>query len=124
MWSRTFAAVLALSACGGPEEEAVSQSEIVSPSDRVIIWQQNIEGMKAGRVAARHLTDAMLAHPFPPDIVIMQEAWQRVLCGDYRADAPIDNFRDSLRDAKGLAFTCSDGGRPRVGSVLHRLGTI
>ena len=72
--------------------------------------------MKAGRVRARFLTDAMLAHPFAPDIVIMQEAWQRALCGDYtnpaaESDPSLYNFRDSRRDGNGLAFTCTGGSR-------------
>ncbi len=125
---RASIACLLLLACGPAAEEATSESEVQpSPSDRVIIWQQNIEGMKAGAVRAHFLTDAMQAFPFAPDIVIMEEAWQRVLCGDYtdpaaETDPTLYNFRDSLRDQNGLSYTCTGGSKPRLGSVLYRLG--
>src|SRR5262245_42004846 len=125
---RALVCSLILMACGAAPDEAITESEVApSPSDRVIIWQQNLEGMKAGAVRAHFLTDAMQAFPFAPDIVIMEEAWQRVLCGDYtnpaaETDPTLYNFRDSLRDQNGLSYTCTGGSKPLLGSVLYRLG--
>jgi len=131
---------LVLCSCGvsAPEEqaavEAVEDGEdltevlqelaVRSPADRVIVWQQNIEAMKAARVPAYRLTNAMLSWQYRPDIVVMQEAWQKVLCGTYRSDdkdADTLNWRESPR-ANGLATGCRHGRPPQPGSVLRQLG--
>lgn len=99
-----------------------------SPTDRVIVWQQNIEAMKAAQVKPSLMTTAMLGYTYRPDIVLMQEAWQRVLCGDYMDPPAVptpdsENWRGSLADARGLARTCRNGRAPAAGSLLHQLGT-
>jgi hypothetical protein len=129
-----FLLTLLLLACGpqGEDElvddEAQIEQELgaTSPSGRVIVWQQNIEAMKAAKVPAKLLTNAMLQWTFKPDIVVMQEAWQRVLCGDYlheTEDPSLANWKRSLTDANGVSRTCGDGKGPLPGSVLHALGT-
>lgn len=110
-----------------PDDEATVEQELAvpSPADRLIVWQQNIEAMKAAKVAPGALTTAMLRWTYKPDIVVMQEAWQRVLCGDYlneAQDPSLANWKQSLKDAGGLARTCAGGRGPLPGSVLHRLG--
>ena len=111
-----------------PEVALVQELGARSPSDRLVVWQQNIEAMKAARVGPAALSRAMLGYAYRPDIVLLQEAWQKVLCGDYLdPDAPgnpdLNNFRESQRDAAGLARTCRLGRGPLPGSVLYRLGS-
>src|SRR5688500_13439249 len=90
--SRALIAARLLCACGGTEAEVFEDDDegqleselgVASPSDRVIVWQQNVEAMKAAAVRPSLLTTAMLAYTYKPDIVLMQEAWQRVLCNNY-----------------------------------------
>jgi endonuclease/exonuclease/phosphatase family metal-dependent hydrolase len=138
-----IAAVLSLSACGPDLEDStaelggagdeVTDSEAqalsaLSPADRVIVWQQNIEGMKAGAASASRMTAAMLGYAYRPDIVVMQEAWQNVLCGAYldpaaKGNVELMHWRGSPQDANGLATACRNGELPLPGSVLARLGT-
>ncbi|MEW5742348.1 MAG: endonuclease/exonuclease/phosphatase family protein [Myxococcota bacterium] len=110
------------------DETETDEAELatLSPSDRIIVWQQNIEAMKAGAAPASRLTARMLAYTYRPDIVILQEAWQNVLCGDYanpaaKGDVELMNWRGSPKDARGLATGCRNGD-PLPGSVLARLG--
>jgi hypothetical protein len=110
------------------DEVATSESELatLSPGNRIIVWQQNIEAMKAGKQPAKLLTNAMLGWTYKPDIVMLQEAWQRVLCDDYLGEATdpsLENWKHSLTDGNGASRTCGDGRPPAVGSVLHQLGT-
>ncbi|GMU58643.1 MAG: hypothetical protein AMXMBFR34_04060 [Myxococcaceae bacterium] len=110
----------------GQQDTEEAELAAPSPSDRVIVWQQNIEAMKAGAVPASRLTSRMLAYTYRPDIVILQEAWQNVLCGDYanpdaKGDVGLMNWRGSPKDARGLATGCRSGD-PLPGSVLARLG--
>jgi len=117
---------------GGEVEDATDAEaqalSAPSPSDRVIVWQQNIEAMKAGAAPASRLTTAMLAYPYRPDIVLLQEAWQNVLCGAYldpnaKGNVELMHWRGSPQDANGLTGACRNGELPRPGSVLARLGT-
>lgn len=134
-----IASVLLLTACGGPDadvfldeptdDETTLEQELAtkSPADRVVVWQQNIEAMKAAKVKPSLMTSAMLRYTYRPDIVVMQEAWQRVLCGDYQnpiapTNLDVDNWKRSRTDARGLSRTCRDGRAPAVGSLLHQLG--
>lgn len=130
-----LAATLVLFSCGPegdddvalPDEEATVELELggTSPSNRVIVWQQNIEAMKAAKVAPKLLTQSMLQWTYKPDIVLMQEAWQRVLCGDYLREAEdpaLANWKKSLTDANGVSRSCANGGAPLPGSILHQLG--
>jgi endonuclease/exonuclease/phosphatase family metal-dependent hydrolase len=116
------------SGCEDPQTPATSAKP--STSDRVIIWQQNVEGMKAGQVGPKPMTDAMLVHTYQPDIVLFQEAWQKTMCGSYldpaaiAGDADANNWKESLTDDNGLARTCRLGRDPLPGSVLHRLGEV
>lgn len=109
-----------------PETEAQALAAR-SPPDRVIVWQQNIEAMKAGAAPASRLTTAMQAYGYRPDIVVLQEAWQNVLCGDYtnpaaKGDVELMHWKGSPQDANGLATACRNGEPPLPGSVLGKLG--
>jgi endonuclease/exonuclease/phosphatase family metal-dependent hydrolase len=131
-----FTTLFAASACGGPLSEdelddLASEDQSLAtnpPTDRIVVWQQNIEGMKAGAVPASRLTKAMLARPgYRPDIVMMQEAWQNVLCGDYlnpeaKGNVELMNWKGSPREANGLTYSCRKGRLPENFSVLGRLG--
>src|SRR4051794_7191640 len=120
-----FAFAFACAQSGEDPLEMASSAASRSPADRIIVWQQNLEAMKAAAVAPHHLTDAMLQYPYRPDIVLLQEAWQKVLCGSYLAEAAQDgdpdanNWIGSLMDANGLAKSCRMGRAPRPGSVLR-----
>lgn len=131
-----IASTLLLLACGpqGEDEEPAGGEEATvelelgatSPGNRLIVWQQNIEAMKAAKVAPQLLTRAMLQWTYKPDIVVLQEAWQRVLCGDYlheAEDPSLANWKGSLGDGNGLARTCAQGKPALPGSLLHQLGT-
>ncbi len=136
--NRTLLVVVMLCGCGPTDEapavapaddgedlsETLQELSARSPSDRVVVWQQNIEAMKAASAPAYRLTNAMLSWPNRPDIVLMQEAWQKVLCGDYRSDVKtpdVTNWKESPH-ANGLATACRLGRAPVKGSVLHKLG--
>jgi hypothetical protein len=137
-WSFLLAAALLVAASGcvvgeepegdaADDEMALGAAGAQSPADRVIVWQQNIEGMKAGKASPGPMTSAMLSYTYRPDIVIFQEAWQKVLCGDYldplaiAGDADLNNWKGSLRDANGLSSTCRLGNDPLEGSVLEQI---
>jgi endonuclease/exonuclease/phosphatase family metal-dependent hydrolase len=126
--SSTGGASMGGAACEDPQTPETSAKP--STSDRVIVWQQNVEGMKAAQVGPKPMTDAMLVHTYQPDIVIFQEAWQKTMCGSYldpaalAGDADLNNWKESVKDDNGLAQTCRLGRDPLPGSVLHRLGTV
>ncbi|MBK7861919.1 MAG: endonuclease/exonuclease/phosphatase family protein [Archangiaceae bacterium] len=110
-----------------PEAQAAQPLAARSGSDRVVLWQQNIEAMKAATVKPYRLTRAMHALPLAPDIVVLAEAWQKVLCGDYlnpqsHGNPDLSAWRGSPRDARGLAMGCRHGADALPGSLLYRLG--
>lgn len=130
--------VVMLCGCGMAEEtlradegddltEQLQELASRSPGDRIIVWQQNIEAMKASAVPAFRLTNAMLGYPYRPDIVVLQEAWQENVCGNYldpaaQTDAEVGNWKQSPSE-NGLASGCRLGRAPLAGSVYARLGT-
>src|SRR5690242_10025970 len=105
---KLFYALWLCAGCAGTEtadepETLVSDEAALgtrSKPTKVVVWQQNIEAMKAAHAPASRLTRAMAEQRLAPDIVVLQEAWPKVLCGDYRnpdakGDVDLNNWKGS-----------------------------